>query len=328
MKKIIKYLSISLLIVLLVTTFTYRNRILLLINIISKYSSTSDSLESLSSLAVMSNIDFLDENEYDTVTFKDTNNTPLTLDIYPSKKDTSAPSPVLMYVHGGSWIYGVDSIPQSLSPLLDIFREEGYTIVSVCYEINPNDINFEKQISDVKDAIRWVHKNKDEYNLNSNEIGLFGISSGAHLALMAAYSNNNEFVDDESLASYPSEVKYILDCFGPTNLSTLDPTNLGGHLAEVFNSIDNKDEVSKQYSPINYIKENLPPTLIIHSKADTLVPYSNSESLYYKSKSFGNKVDLVSLENMQHDLTNFNEEDENKIAFNILKFIVINSPLG
>ena len=36
-----------------------------------------------------------------------------------------------------------------------------------------------------------------EYNFNENKIGVIGASSGAHLALMAAYSDNNEFIDDE-----------------------------------------------------------------------------------------------------------------------------------
>ena len=68
-----------------------------------------------------------------------------------------------------------------------------------------------------------------------------GISAGAHLSLIAAYSENDAFIDSPDLAEYPSRVKYLLDCFGPTDLSTLYPSNIDSNLAKVFNSIENKE---------------------------------------------------------------------------------------
>ena len=67
--------------------------------------------------------------------------------------------------------------------------------------------------------------------------------------------------------------------------------------------------------------------MIIHSKVDSLVPYSNSETLYTESKKLGNNVELVTLDYLGHDLSNFTTEDGKKIALNILKFVVFNSPL-
>jgi len=37
--------------------------------------------------------------------------------------------------------------------------------------------NFNKQVADVKDTIRWIYKNKSNYNLNPNEIGVIYKSS-------------------------------------------------------------------------------------------------------------------------------------------------------
>lgn len=84
------------------------------------------------------------------------------------------------------------------------------------------DTPISNPVSDVKDAIRWVYKNKDEYNFDTNNIGLLGISSGAHLSLLSAYSSEDEFIGDKKLANYPSKVNYVIDIFGPTELSTLD----------------------------------------------------------------------------------------------------------
>lgn len=327
MKKFFKYFFITLLIIIISTGFIFRNRLSLYINIVTKFSDAKESLSTLDTISGYNDIKWMSDAQSEKVKYKSTNNKPLYLNIYNSKKETKSPSPVILYVHGGSWVYGDDSIPQALSPILDIFREEGYTIISVSYDISYNHIDFKKQISDVKDAIRWVYKNSTAYNLNSNEIGLMGISAGAQLALVAAYSENDAFIDSPELATYPSRVKYILDCFGPTDLSTLDPSNIDPHLNRVFNSIENKEELINKYSPINYLKEGLPPTLIIHSKVDSLVPYSNSENLYIESKKLGNKVDLVSLDYLGHDLSNFTTEDGKKIALNVLNFVVHNSPL-
>lgn len=327
MKKFFKYLFLTLLIVTLSVGFIFRNRLSLCINLVTQFSDAKESLSELNTISCYNDIQWINDHDSQKVFYKNTNYTPLTLDIYNSRKESNRPSPVIMYVHGGSWVYGTDDIPKALSPILDIFRKEGYTIISVSYEMSYNKIDFEKQISDVKDAIRWVYKNGNAYNLDTSEIGLMGISAGAQLALVAAYSENNAFTDSPELSNYPSRVKYILDCSGPTDLSTLNPSNIDPHLSYVFNSIENKDELTRKYSPINYLKEGLPKTMIIHSKVDTLVPYSNSENLYNKSKKLGNDVELITLNHLGHDLSNFTTEDGKKIAFNVLKFVVNNSPL-
>ena len=53
-----------------------------------------------------------------------------------------------------------------------------------------------------------------------------------------------------------------------------------------ISSIDNKKDFMAKYSPINYVKKDLPKMLIIDSENDTMVPYSNSLPLYTKSKKF------------------------------------------
>ena len=100
------------------------------------------------------------------------------------------------------------------------------------------EIIFDKQISDVKDTIRWVYKNKDKYNFDIENIGLIGPSAGAHLAMMAAYSENDEFIGDSSLKDYPSQVKYVVDLFGPAELSKI---NLNYGPREIVENLSKND---------------------------------------------------------------------------------------
>ena len=324
MKRKPKYFLIGILVIIILIPIIFRNRILLYYDLYKRYSSYKDETASIDYPGDL----FVDVDiNKDTINYKDTNNVKLNLDLYRPTKIPLKGSPVILYVHGGSWAYGDNYIPQILSPLLETFLDRGYSIISVSYELLNKDIDFSKQVCDVKDSIRWIYKNKDTYNFNTNEIGVIGVSAGAHLAMLATYSDEGEFVDSKDLADYPTNIKYLLDFFGPTDLSTLDESIATDEINNALKNIGNKEEYTKKFSPINYVKEGLPKTIIIHSKVDTMVPYDNSLSLYTKSKALGNDVKLVTVNDMNHDLSNISEEDTMTIAKEVLTFLVNNAPL-
>lgn len=326
MKKIFKYFGIVILLIIFtvgIFAFLIRDKISLTINIYNKY---LEFVEENSSI-IENEISISNEvsKDYEEVEYKNTNGVPLTLDIFHAKKELKNGSPVIIYVHGGSWVYGNKEIPEVISPLLDAFREEGYVIISTSYELMRGEENFNKQISDVKDTIRWVHKNKEEYNFDENKIGIIGASSGAHLALMAAYSENDDFIGDENLKGYSSEVKYLIDFFGPTDLNTLDMNNVNWDLEQIINSVgDNSEEILNSYSPINYVDENEPITLIVHSKKDSIVPYKNAEILYNELINKKNKVNIITLEGTTHDFSEFDMEEIISLGTKMLEFIIRN----
>ncbi|NLL30082.1 MAG: alpha/beta hydrolase [Clostridiales bacterium] len=263
--------------------------------------------------------------DHNDIEYKNTNNIPLTLDIYGPKKIRRGGSPVLIYVHGGSWAYGSNAIPEFMEPILDFFREEGFTVISTEYQLMEDEVIFYKQVSDIKDTVRWINKNRDIYNFDTENVGIIGVSSGAHLAMMAAYSENEEFIDDTELEKYNSKIKYLIDFFGPTDLSTLDINNAGSTFEEIINSLgDKKEEIIQEYSPVNYVGADEPKTLIIHSTEDQLVPYENAESLFKKLIDTKNKAEIVTLEGTSHDFSEFNEENIKDVGINIFKFIIDN----
>ena len=324
MKRFVKYISILLLIAIISGGVIYNKRISLCYGIFQKYLSIKDDM---SNNTVTNSNDIVYSMDYQDIVYKNTGGVPLTLDIYGPSKVIYKYSPVILYVHGGSWVYGDKTIPQSLTPILDTFRDQGYTIISTSYELMKNKEGFYKQVCDVKDTIRWIYENKETYNLNTDEIGLIGMSSGAHLSLMAAYSDNDKFQDDKALAEYPSKVKYIIDCFGPTDLSILNTNNLNFDLNNVFTSIKDKDALVNEFNPINYVDSNIPPTLIIHSQSDTVVPYQSAEMLYDKCVEVNADAKLISLSLSSHDLSEVSPADVTAVSKGLLEFIILNSPL-
>ena len=320
--KILLWVLIILIIILGTFLFILRDKISLSINIVKRYSEfvQNNDLNKVEDLSIKSSV----EADYKDLIYKNTNDVPLTLDIYKARKDLKNGSPVIVYVHGGSWAYGDKEIPEAISPLLDAFRDEGITIISTSYELMREDENFEKQISDVKDTIRWIYKNREEYKFDTNKIGIIGASSGAQLSLMAAYSEDNEFIDSDELKGYSSKVKYVIDFFGPTDLNTLDLINVNYDLKKIINSVSNKEDILNKYSPINYIEDNEPSTLIVHSIKDEMVSYENAEILYTKLKENKNKTTLITLKGTSHDFSQFDKNEIIEVGFKIIEFITKN----
>lgn len=323
MKKIIKIFFISLLIIIISTGIFFRHKISLCYNLAKKYIDIKNSEEDFQSVLSM---DSLESMDYKDIVYKGRNGKNLTLDIYGPKKTVFKKSPVILYVHGGSWLYGDKSIPSAISPILEAFRESGYTIISTSYELLNKDITFREQVTDIKDTLRWINKYSDEYKLDTNEIGVFGTSSGAHLTLLAAYSNEDEYIGDVTLKDFPVNISYIIDLFGPTDLSSLDLNNATWDMEQILNKIPNYRSIANKYSPINYVKENSPNLLIIHSKNDELVPYENASRLYDENIRLGNNATLITLEKSAHDLSYIDPTDGKNLILGILKFILLNTP--
>lgn len=324
MKKFLKILFLILFTILIILIAIFHKRIIFSYRIADKYISLKNHVWTTEEFYIEKSSSSMNHKD---VVYKNTNEVPLTLDIYGPKNQVYKSSPVLVYVHGGSWAYGGKSIPDALSPILDTFREQGYTIISTSYELMKEKENFYKQVSDIKDTIRWIYKNKSTYNFDTDEIGVIGVSSGAHLSLMASYSKENDFIDDTELSKYSSKIKYLIDFAGPTDLSLLNTTTLNYDLSKIFSSIKNKEAITQKYNPINYVTSTIPNTLIIHSNSDATVPYESSERLYSKCVEVNSNAKLITLNSTAHDLSSISTDDIISISEGLLKFVIFNSPL-
>ena len=258
--------------------------------------------------------------EYKDVIYKKRDNKELTLDIYTNKEAKEA-TPIIIYVFGNGWIYGDKVIPSAIESIINLLKDEGYAVISTSYELMDDEVIFKDQISDVKDTIRWIYKNKDKYNFDVNNIGIIGPSAGAQLSMMAAFSQEDEFIGDQSLKSYSSKVKYIIDLFGPARLSKINLSVGPEEVVEKFSDSD-IEKLSKEFSPIEYIREDLPDTLIIHSLKDNIVPYETSVELYETALKYNNNFELYTLQNCTHYLENLSNTEALNLYMKIVDYIL------
>lgn len=159
----------------------------------------------------------------------DASGNPIKLDIYEPKKPTSGKLPVVIYVHGGAWAKGDKAVRADsyIESFILKLVEKNYAVISIDYTLVSDTVHFPLPVQDTKDVVRWVRKNAEKYNFDPNNIGYFGASSGAHLSMLSAYTNDNEYVGSPELSSYSGKVNYVVSNFGPTDLNKLLHTRLG-----------------------------------------------------------------------------------------------------
>jgi acetyl esterase/lipase len=198
------------------------------------------------------------------------NNESLTLDLYQGSGE-HAPTPCVVVIHGGSWQSGDN---MQLAPLNSYLAARGYTVASINYSMGPEH-PFPAALEDVQAAIAYLKANAVELGLDAQHFVLLGRSAGGQLALLTAYTAHDPSIRGVVSLYAPADLIYAYA--HPANPMVFDSRGvleayLGGK----------PDQVRSQYdaaSPINFIGEDTPPTLLIHGGRDELVSPVQSERL-------------------------------------------------
>lgn len=106
---------------------------------------------------------------------------PLSMNIY--RPPQVGKYPALVVIYGGAW--------QNGSPAKDAdfnlyMAARHYTVFAIDYRHAPQH-RFSAQLDDVRAAITFIRQHATEYEAEPERIALLGRSSGAHLAMLAAY---------------------------------------------------------------------------------------------------------------------------------------------
>src|SRR5262245_40625095 len=93
--------------------------------------------------------------------------------------DSPTPPPVMVYLHGGGWVLGSNTVVDSIAR--ELANRSGYAILSVDYRLAPEH-KYPAALDDSYDALLWVAGNAARFGLEARSLAVGGDSSGANLA--------------------------------------------------------------------------------------------------------------------------------------------------
>jgi acetyl esterase/lipase len=197
-------------------------------------------------------------------------------DIYAPAKDTAGKRPLLIYVHGGSFIAG-DKGSADCVDFCARFAKMGYTAVSVNYRLGTlmqfmqsKDYQMQtvmRSLADIKAAIRFFvadAKGNNIYRTDPARIFLGGYSAGAVAALHTAYI--------DSLSELTASEQQLLK----SSIGTLDGD--AGNAGHSFNIKALFSLAGALHKP-EWVSPGEEPVWLAHSRDDGTVSYNCAPGL-------------------------------------------------
>ncbi len=220
------------------------------------------------------------------------------LDVY-RRAGGSGSRPVLLHVHGGSWSGG--DRKQQARPLIHRLALGDWVVVSIDYPLVP-EATFPEPLVAVHDAIRWVRDNADDLGVDPASLFLTGGSSGAHLASLAGLTDDHRdwgrrVPDDPPIAGVVAfyGVFDLLDRYGVRDPWPIVSRGL------IKADRDAEPQKFKDASPLDHVRADAPPFLVIHGRHDSLVPPVESRNFVEALRSVAsNEVTLLELHGASH----------------------------
>ena len=193
------------------------------------------------------------------------------LDIY-APRSGAGPWPVIYFVYGGSWNMGERGYYEFAGRA---FAAAGFVVVLVDYRLVP-EVEYPVFLDDCAAALAWTAAHIAEHRGDPDRIALMGHSAGAYNAVMLILAERYLSPD------LRSRVRAFVGLSGPYDFYPFDVAVS----LRTFGAVADP----KSTQPVNLTRPGLPPMLLIHGDADTLVRPRNTVALAARLRGSGNSV--------------------------------------
>ena len=246
--------------------------------------------------------------------------TALTMDVLTPAKNANHAA--IIVVASGAWVSSHDGSGALRKGIGRTFAQRGYTVFLVYHGCRPK-FNIQEILQDLNRSVRYIRSRAVDFKIDPNRIGIVGLSSGGHLALMQAMAGDKgDPRAKDPVDRFSSRIQAVAVGAPPTdflNYGKPGENALGrGILAGLrsafdFYEFDDKQhvnmritdeqrlrEIGRQVSPIYHVTADNPPTFIIHGDKDSIVPIQQSRTLLAKLDAARVPTQLLVIPNCDH----------------------------
>lgn len=174
--------------------------------------------------------------------------------------------PTMVVCPGGG--YGMCS-EREAEPIALKFLNLGFNVFVLYYSVAPN--RYPVQLREVAAVFEEIYKNADEWNCDTNKIGIIGFSAGGHLAANYCNAYNCGVVREV----FPDSKKPNFSVLCYPVISTDESFAHKGSFVNLLGAYPEGDDVDK-FSCDKLVTFDTPPTFIWHTAEDQAVPVKNS----------------------------------------------------
>jgi len=249
-------------------------------------------------------------------TYKEINGATLKLWIFQPTGAVApdAKRPAIVFFFGGGWTNGS---PSQFERQCRHFAERGMVAITADYRVaSRQQVKAAACVTDAKSCLRWVRKHAEQLGIDPDRIAAAGGSAGGHLAAaLATLPGFDEAGDDTSVSAVPNALVLFNPALALAPFPGLDLQGFDSRFGE-----ERCGCPPEAISPLNHVSEHMPPTLIMHGRADTTVPYTTVEAFTAEMQKKGNRCDLVGYDGQKHSF--FNNARYNETLAEADKFLV------
>lgn len=242
----------------------------------------------------------------------------LLLDLYypaQAPNQTLLPYPTVIYTHGGGWAAGSKEgiTKSSFRAVFEQLLQRGFAVASVDYRLcrKNSGVTIRDCVIDSKDAVRYLAKHSKTLALDADRFFVMGDSAGGHIAQMLLLTSPQTLPGDPQLATATYTLVAGVSWYGPCDF---EKTNLFNHddranFRDRFESRilgfnpdpDSRLDRYREVSPVNYLKKDSPPLLMIQGDQDTTIPVRHAWYMQEKAHAVKAQVEIMIIKNAGHN---------------------------
>jgi acetyl esterase/lipase len=226
------------------------------------------------------------------------------------KPHGDGPFPALVMIHGGAWCM-YDRFRES--PMCEPLAASGIVCVSIDFRMPP-EAGYPASLADANYAVRWLKLHANELGTRGELVGVAGVSSGGHQAMLGAMRANDPryaAIPLEGGEAFDATASFVVCCW-----PVIDPLGRyrtmqqlqaegrdDGMAANVLPSHDRywgSEDAMSEGSPLRILERGervgLPDVLCVQSAVDRAHPRPHLERFAELYTAAGGQIELAILE--------------------------------